>query len=138
MAITAVERRRLTWAAVAAVVREKVRLLSEVPAAIGFLLSDSFDLDPEAVEKVRGNAAAKDLLAALANDFVALSDWSADAAKHQIGETAKAAGAKAGQLMFPVRVALSGKSGGPDLGDILGLLGRENCVARLQAFAGSL
>ena len=126
------------YPAVAAVVREKVRLLSEVPAAIGFLLSDSFDLDPEAVEKVRGNAAAKDLLAALANDFAALPEWSADAAKHQIGETAKAAGAKPGQLMFPVRVALSGKSGGPDLGDILGLLGQEKCVARLQAFSASL
>ncbi len=123
------------YPAVASLVREKLRLLSEVPAAIGFLLSDAFELDPEAVEKVRGNAAAKDLLAALANDFAALPDWSADAAKHQIGETAKAAGAKPGQLMFPVRVALSGKSGGPDLGDILGLLGREKCVARLKAFS---
>ncbi|PAW64915.1 MAG: glutamate--tRNA ligase [Verrucomicrobiia bacterium Tous-C4TDCM] len=126
------------YPAVASLVREKLRLLSEVPAAIGFLLSDAFELDPEAVEKVRGNAAAKDLLAALANDFAALPDWSADAAKHQIGETAKAAGAKPGQLMFPVRVALSGKSGGPDLGDILGLLGREKCVARLKAFSESL
>lgn len=126
------------YPAVAAVVREKVRLLSEVPAAIGFLLADAFDLDPEAVEKVRGNAAAKGLLAALADDFAALTDWSSEAAKHQIGETAKAAGAKPGQLMFPVRVALSGKSGGPDLGDILGLLGREKCVARLKAFAESL
>jgi glutamyl-tRNA synthetase len=126
------------YPAVASLVREKVRLLSEVPAAIGFLLSDAFELDPEAVEKVRGNAAAKDLLAALANDFAALPDWSADAAKHQIGETAKAAGAKPGQLMFPVRVALSGKSGGPDLGDILGLLGREKCAARLKAFSESM
>jgi glutamyl-tRNA synthetase len=126
------------YPAVAALVREKVRLLSEVPAAIGFLLADAFDFDPEAVEKVKGNAAAKDLLAALADDFAALPDWSADAAKHQIGETAKAAGAKPGQLMFPVRVALSGKSGGPDLGDILGLLGREKCAARLQAFLESL
>lgn len=126
------------YPAVAALVREKVRLLSEVPAAIGFLLSDTFELDPEAVEKVKGNAAAKDLLAALADDFAALTDWSADAAKHQIGETAKAAGAKPGQLMFPVRVALSGKSGGPDLGDILGMLGREKCVARLRVFAESL
>ena len=126
------------YPAVAALVREKVRLLSEVPAAIGFLLADRFDFDPEAVEKVKGNAAAKDLLAALAGDFAALPDWSADAAKHQIGETAKAAGAKPGQLMFPVRVALSGKSGGPDLGDILGLLGREKCAARLQAFSESL
>ncbi len=126
------------YPSVAAVVREKVRLLSEVPAAIGFLLSDSFELDLEAVEKVRSNAAAKDLLAALANDFEKLADWSVDTAKHQIGDTAKAAGAKPGQLMFPVRVALSGKSGGPDLGDILGLLGRERCVARLRDFVGKL
>ena len=97
-----------------------------------------FDFDPEAVEKVKANAAAKDLLAALADDFAALPDWSADAAKHQIGETAKAAGAKPGQLMFPVRVALSGKSGGPDLGDILGILGRESCVTRLRNFAHQL
>jgi glutamyl-tRNA synthetase len=40
--------------------------------------------------------------------------------------------------MFPVRVALSGKSGGPDLGDILGLLGREKCAARLKAFSESM
>ncbi|TAE74390.1 MAG: glutamate--tRNA ligase [Verrucomicrobia bacterium] len=126
------------YPAVAALVREKVRLLSEVPSAIGFLLVDAFDFDPEAVEKVKGNAAAKGLLAALADDFAGLSEWSVDAAKHQIGETAKAAGAKAGQLMFPVRVALSGKSGGPDLGDILGLLGREKCVARLKRFLESL
>ncbi len=126
------------YPAIAAVVREKVRLLSEVPEAIGFLLSDEFGIDPEALEKVRGNAAARDLLAALATDFAGMPAWSAEAAKHQIGETAKAAGAKAGQLMFPVRVALSGRSGGPDLGDILGLLGRERSVARLGQFVASL
>lgn len=123
------------YPAVAAMVREKVRLLSEVPNAIGFLLKDDFGFEPEALEKVRGNAAAKDLLANLADAFAALPDWSADSAKHQVGETAKAAGAKPGQLMFPLRVALSGKSGGPDLGDILGLLGKERCVARLRGFA---
>ena len=126
------------YPAIAAKVQEKVRLLEEVPAAIGFLLTDSFELDPDAVEKVRGNAAAKDLLAALADDFEKISDWSADTAKHQIGDTAKAAGAKPGQLMFPTRVALSGKSGGPDLGDILGLLGKDRCVARLRDFATKL
>src|SRR5690606_16612820 len=54
--------------AVADVVREKVCLLAEVPAAVGFLLPDSYDFDPEAVEQLKGNAAAKDQLAALADD----------------------------------------------------------------------
>jgi glutamyl-tRNA synthetase len=45
---------------------------------------------------------------------------------------------KPGNLMFPTRVALSGKSGGPDLGDILALLGREKSIARVRSLAVSL
>ncbi|MGD1979135.1 MAG: hypothetical protein PVJ98_07075 [Akkermansiaceae bacterium] len=36
--------------------------------------------------------------------------------------------------MFPLRIALSGKTGGPDLGDILRILGQEECVRRLGRF----
>lgn len=126
------------YPAIAAVVREKVRLLAEVPDAIRFLLQDDFGYEAEALEKVRVNGAAKDLLAALADSLGSLPEWSADAAKHQIGETAKAAGAKPGQLMFPVRVALSGKAGGPDLGDILGLLGKERSIVRLRRCVAAL
>ena len=47
-------------------------------------------------------------------------------------DNAIAAGAKPGQLMFPLRVALSGKSGGPDLGAILEILGKDECVRRIN------
>jgi glutamyl-tRNA synthetase len=123
------------YVAIMAAVKEKVRLLSEVPTAVDFLLVDAFDYDPEAVEKVRGNAAAKDLLAKLAGAFDSMSDWSADAAKAALNEVAKAAGAKPGQLMFPLRVALSGRGHGPDLGEILNLLGKARCTRRVQNFA---
>jgi glutamyl-tRNA synthetase len=87
---------------------------------------------------VRGNAAAGGLLSALATAFEAISEWSADAAKAALNETATAAGAKPGQLMFPLRVALSGRAHGPDLGDVLNLLGKDRCVARVRHFAGML
>ncbi|MFZ9937507.1 MAG: glutamate--tRNA ligase [Luteolibacter sp.] len=119
---------------VAAAVKEKVRLLSEVPAAVDFLLADDFAYDGEAMEKVRGNAHAKEVFASLAETFAAIADWSADQAKAALGDAAKAAGAKPGQLMFPLRVALSGRGYGPDLGDILNLLGRDRCVARVKHF----
>jgi glutamyl-tRNA synthetase len=119
-------------------VQEKVRLLSEVPDAIRFLLEDDISIDDEALTKVRGNDKAASLLAALAESFSALESWDAETAKHAIGDTAKTAGAKPGQLMFPVRVALSGKAGGPDLGDILAILGKERSVARLRSFVTTL
>ncbi len=126
------------YVAVIAAVKEKVRLLGDVPAAVDFLLKEDFSYDEEAVTKVRGNAAAGGLLAALANAFEAVSDWSADAAKAALNDTATAAGAKPGQLMFPLRVALSGRAHGPDLGDVLNLLGKDRCVKRVRDFAGRL
>jgi glutamyl-tRNA synthetase len=120
--------------AIATTVKEKVRLLQDVPEAIGFLLHDEFAYETEALEKVTANPQAAPLLKSLASSFSNLTDWSADTAKQAISDTAKATGAKPGQLMFPTRVALSGKAGGPDLGDILSLLGQDRCVARLTRF----
>ena len=126
------------YPAAAAAVQEKVRLLSEVPAALDFLLVDEIETQADVLEKVRKNDAAKALLEALAGAFRETSDWSADTAKAAIGDTAKANGAKPGQLMFPTRVALSGKGGGPDLGDILALLGQQTSADRVEAFAKQL
>jgi glutamyl-tRNA synthetase len=115
-------------------IREKVRLLSEVPGTLDFLLQEGFDIDADALAKVLKNEAAMDLLSALAGAFEAAQGWSSELAKDLIGQTAKEHGAKPGQLMFPTRVALSGKGGGPDLGDILGILGQEACARRLRTF----
>ena len=126
------------FTAIAAAVQEKVRLLSEVPSAVGFLLGDTFDCDPEALAKVRGNAAAGQVLAALAARFEAIDPWSAEAAKATLAELAAAAGAKPGQLMFPLRVALTGRGQGPDLAAVLELLGRIRCAERVRRFSQML
>ena len=115
---------------ITASVQEKTRLLTEVPGAISFLLKRDFIYDPEALKKVQNNDAAKNLLSKLALAFDQVNDWST--AKEVISETAKANGAKPGQLMFPTRVALSGQSGGPDLGAILNILGKDESVRRVH------
>lgn len=115
---------------VAASVQEKVKLFTEVPAQIAFFYDEDYPLAEDALEKVRKNEQAANLLAALAEAFDGLGDWSE--AKQIIGATAKENGAKPGQLMFPTRVALSGQAGGPDLGEILAILGKEECVRRVR------
>ena len=125
------------FAAAATAVQEKVRLLAEVPEAIGFLLCDEIEFEAEAVAKAKANPAVAGMLESLADRLTGLAEWSGDAAKHAVGETAMAHGTKAGQLMFPVRVALSGRAHGPDLGAILAILGQDRCVRRVRAFAGA-
>ena len=126
------------FAAVAAAVKDKVRLLSEVPAAADFILLDEIVLDDEVVAKLRANAAAAGLLEKLAVAFEGVGDWSGAAAKAVLNEVAAAAGVKPGQLMFPLRAALSGRGHGPDLGDILDLLGGARSIARVREFAATL
>ncbi len=126
------------YQAVIAAVKDKIRLFGDVPAAVDFLLKEDFAYDEEAVTKVRGNAAAAGLLDSLATAFEAIPDWSADAEKAALHDTAGAAGAKPGQLMFPLRVALSGRAHGPDLGDVLNLLGKDRCVKRVREFVAML
>lgn len=120
--------------AVIAAVKEKVRLLSEVPATVDFLLCDDYFVDEEAVVKIRSNPEIEGLLTTLASAFDAISNWSSQTAKTALHEVATSAGSKPGQLMFPLRVALSGRSHGPDLDDILNLLGKERCSQRIRKF----
>ena len=118
------------YSRIVASVQEKIKLLSEVPKMISFYTDANYPFDSEIVKKVKNNASAISLLENLANAFADLTDWSE--AKVTIGDTAKANGAKPGQLMFPTRVALSGMGGGPDLGEILEILGQEESVRRIK------
>lgn len=117
-------------------IQEKVSLLTEIPEAISFYTDLEFPITEEALEKVKKNELALPLLSALSKAFAELTDWST--AKENVGSTAKAEGAKLGQLMFPLRVALSGKTGGPDLGDILTILGQDESVRRINRITSLL
>ena len=125
--------------AAAALVKDKVRLLAEVPAAVDFLLRDDCAAEPEAVAKVASNPGAAELLAKLADMLEAGPDSEdADAAKEALKLFAASAGIKPGALMFPLRVALSGRPHGPDLGGIMAVLGSARCAERIRKFIASL
>ena len=116
--------------AMAASIREKIQVLSEVPEAIGFYLSDGVEFDPATLTKLATNESAPGLLSSLVVKLRDLNDWSL--AKGAITATAEDEGVKPGKLMFPVRVALTGRTGGPALEDILHILGREESVRRID------
>jgi glutamyl-tRNA synthetase len=125
-----------SYTAVAAAVRDKVRLLAEVPAAVDFLLQDELDgYEGEAFARVQAKPEASAFLRSVAEEWEVQEEWTAETAKLAVGQVAARDGGKAGPWMFPLRVALSGRGSGPDLGEILGLLGREQCVKRVRALA---
>lgn len=119
-------------------VKDKVRLLGEVPVAVDFLLSDELLFDEKALEKVTKDAGVAQRLAAVVEAFEPVVSWSGETAKQLAMDAAVAQGLKAGQIMPLLRVALSGRMQGPDIVEILEILGQERCLQRLRAFQHKL
>lgn len=121
---------REALAAALAIVKPKVKHLSDVPDWIGFLFREDFACDPEAVEKSLRKPGALDLLASLGKAFGALDDWTPARVEECLKSTAAALGVKAGELVHPARVAVSGRSVGPGLYEMLSVLGKDRVLSR--------
>ncbi len=116
--------------------QERVRLYSEMPATIGFLFADDDQLpyDEKAEQNARKHEARLETLAAYLDLLRPALERGDDA------EALRAAGKgfvserglKFPQLFQPLRCALTGKAGGPDLFDILAWLGPERSLRRLE------
>ncbi len=63
------------------------------------------------------------------------TDWSASALEAAARGFADASGLKLGDVAQPLRAALTGKSASPPLFEMLALLGREESLRRLRAYA---
>jgi glutamyl-tRNA synthetase len=113
-------------------VREKLKLLTDVPEWVSHFFTETYPFAQDAVAKVFGNPAAPERLLTLAEAFERLSLWSAETIEQALKETAAGFGAKHSELLLPTRVAVSGRASGPNLFPMLEILGRERSVARIR------
>ena len=115
-----------------AIVKPKVKHLSDVPDWIGFLFTENYPFDPEAVAKSLAKPGAGDRLQSLGTALSSLADWSHAAIELKLKETAASLGVKAGELVHPARVAVSGRSVGPGLYEMFEVLGKDRTLARFE------
>jgi len=112
----------------------KFKLFSELPAYAGFYFRDEIVYDAEATKKdfVPENKAR---LEKLRDAFTKLDSFIAANIEAALKETAKELGVKAGVLVHPTRLALTGNTSGPSLYHLLEVLGKDKVMLRIeQAF----
>ena len=115
--------------------RDRAQLLSEIPAVIATIFSDSVTYDEASVAKVRDKAELSEVINALTDGISGADEWSVDGIKAAITDAAGKIGLKMGALMLPCRVAVMGSTTGADLVPVLVLIGKEGVVKRLRDFA---
>jgi glutamyl-tRNA synthetase len=114
--------------------KERAKTLVELIQGAEFLFNDG----PRTLDEAAAKVLTADARASLAQTLAALeaTDWSGAALEAAARTFAESNGAKLGQVAQPLRAALTGKTTSPPLFEMLALLGREESLIRLRAYAG--
>jgi len=109
----------------------KFKTFDELPGYAGFYFTDAISYDAEAAQK-DFVPESKPRLEKLRDAFAAAPAFTAECLEATLKETAKALGVKAGVLVHPCRLAVTGKTSGPSLYHLLHVVGKERVLARLE------
>ncbi|MEK6715401.1 MAG: glutamate--tRNA ligase [Candidatus Omnitrophota bacterium] len=96
-----------------------------------FVFSDKVKFDEEAHKKFLERNLSKEF-SLLLERFAQITDFNHTAIEEKFREVVKELGMKAGDLVHPVRIALSGKTIGPGLFETMALLGKNKVKERLM------
>jgi len=111
---------------------DRLKVAGDILAYADFFLVAEPEMDPEAVAKRLATPGAKAHLEAFAARLATVEPFEPGPLEEALKATAEAAGAKVGDLVHPVRVAVTGRSVGPGLYDCLAILGREKSLERIK------
>ena len=125
--------RRDWYLALAPLVSERLRRITEIVPMVRFLFTEEVAVDPEAVEKVLAKEGAGLVLATLRDALALLDRWTPDAIEAALRTIPETLGMKAKSVFQIARVAVTGSTVSPPLFESLALLGRELALARLKS-----
>ncbi len=114
--------------------KERAKTLVELVQGADFLYTDG----PRELDEAAAKLLTAEVRTGLGTVLAALeaTDWSAMALEEAARKHAESHGLKLGQVAQPLRAALTGRTQSPPLFEMLALLGRDESLIRLRAYAG--
>jgi glutamyl-tRNA synthetase len=110
--------------------KERAKTLIELIDASYFIFADR-PLDIEAKAQALLTPETRELIGQLRTTLEQVSPWSRETTEAAMRAFAETHGLKLGAVAQPLRVALTGRTTSPGIFDVLSVLGREECLARL-------
>ena len=131
--LSVVARQRLQ--AAMAPLKERAKTLVELISGAEFLFTDG----PRTLDEAAAKLLTPEARATLAKTLPVLeaTDWSGEQLENAARTFAEQNGQKLGQVAQPLRAVLTGKTSSPPLFAMLALLGREESLIRLRAYAAN-
>jgi glutamyl-tRNA synthetase len=117
--------------------RERATFIKDFVEKCSYFFQRPAQYDPEVVKK-RWTPESATQLKRLASAFEGLQNPQKEEFEAALHQTAEALKVKNGDLIHPLRLAVSGIGSGPGLYDILVILGKDESVQRINFAIGKL
>jgi glutamyl-tRNA synthetase len=118
--------------AVFELLQPRTKLPSEIAPAAAFFFTEDFEYDQKAVEKKLAKPEIFQTLEKIAGILQGLELFDAETVNKALHDFVEQNGLKFGDVMPPLRIAVSGQQSGPDLAPVLAILGKETVLARIR------
>ena len=109
-----------------------VKNLSELPGHARIFFAQDEDGWSQEVAQILQQPNVREMLEGFARDLSELGEWQPKGVKAFLMQEAKKLGVGPKEFYMPVRAAITGHSHGPELMDVLPILGKEQCLARIH------
>ncbi len=119
-------------------IQPRTKTYADLPGNCAYFFTETYPFDEKAVAKRLKPEGVPALLEEVATAIEALPDYTVEALDALVHGMGEAKGCGMGPLVHPIRVAVSGKTEGPGLFEMLWLLGKERVLTRLRSTATAL
>ncbi|WP_434654063.1 glutamate--tRNA ligase [Thermoanaerobacterium thermosaccharolyticum] len=117
---------------VVSAVREREKTLNEIAEAMSYYFNDEFDYDEKGVKKYFEKDGVDNILKEAIEVLDKVDDFNLVETERVYRDLIEKLDIKSGDLFHPTRLAISGRTFGPGLFDIMELLGKKKTIERIK------
>ena len=117
---------------VIALEQERMKVLSDIVELARFFFEEEPEYDEKGVSKWLGKEHVPELLRTLIARLRELSEFGIEGIEMVVREVGEEMGVSGGQVIHPLRMAVTGRMVGPGLFETMSVLGRDRVLARLN------
>ena len=118
--------------------RQRARTTKDIAVNFDYYLAEQIAIEPDAAKKHLESDESKELLSILAVELEKLEPYNLTTLEQLFGKITTEKGVKLGKLVHPTRVALTGKTVGPGIYELLFVIGKATAIKRIQAVLKSV
>lgn len=114
--------------------RTRAVSLVELGQSLTPFFQSDFPYDAKGMEKAKNDAAAPGLLKDFIPNLENVQDWTHSGIEQKLRAFSEQHGVKPAALIHPIRLALTGKTAGPGLFELMELIGKQSTIDRIHRF----